>query len=163
MSQNKKVLHTKLDGCSDKFLAAVNIKLITAKAIHDIAFALQNMPMFDPIAGAILLRRSDIAGCRLMDTIRLMAVCKKCNSVIPLEFMNDYQLLHAAITYLVQNGKISGTCIEVPTIDEIIKSMEKKLLFLKFSVNCNRCGYEYDTYYSNPEKLECVGVPKLTA
>jgi len=79
VESNNAVIHTSLDGCNDKFLAAIDLRRLIAQGIQDIAIGLNNLDKKDAIPAALEMAILDRSSHYYMDSIRLIALCSKCN------------------------------------------------------------------------------------
>lgn len=158
----KKIIHSNLDGCNDKLLAAVDVTRLIARGIQHIADGLNKLHEQDAMGAAFTMTSIDDIPLIVMDAVRPMALCPSCKSVIPLKFDKQYQFLNAAIAYLVRHGKFSEKTVSVPTIEEIIEAMDKEGMWLEFEINCCHCGFEDYAFITERNHLDTAKVPKLT-
>ena len=162
MNLNKKISHTNLDGCNDKLLAAVDVTGLIARGIQHIAMGLNELHDCDAMEAAVKMLHLDSVPLIIMDSVRLMALCPRCKSVIPLEFVHKYQFLYAAIAYLVRHGKFAEKTVHRPTIKEIIEAIDTEGIWVEFEVKCRHCGYDDYTFITERNRLDLPKVPMLT-
>lgn len=161
MKKRTKIRHDRLENCSGKILTVTDLKTVIAVCIISITIHVREIKQEKGIFSEKKLSNIDNFPLKLMDCFSILGVCPSCKNILTGRFEHKYQLLDEAMEYLLKNDCIQEDYVKIPTIDELIKSIDRMKIFLDFDVRCDECDFE-DARQLYGSGLTNLKSPKLT-
>ena len=163
MKKKINIDHTVTKDCRDKMLATVDVLTLFALWFQYIAVQIREAVHPEGLYESLLhLGNVEELPAANLESIRILGVCQKCNSIMSVRIDQMYPLLHIVLDYLLQNGRIVEGAVYVPSVDEIVAAVKENEIDLWFKVYCEHCDTDFGSTTFNGIHLQSWETPKLT-